>query len=162
MSLVRISHMATSSCKGSWECLLAEWQHAMLKTRILLLRQKQRANIQQRARWLDGIIHSMDMSLSKLWERWWMTGKPGVPQFMGSESDITERLNNSNIRWQLAVWPWFPQFFQIILKTWEPLLKEACPHPSPWMELHRTEPVRCGRTVLPSSITHHTLLPLSS
>ena len=38
-----------------------------------------------------------------------------MPQSMGSQSDITEQLNDSNVRWQLAVWPWFPQFFQIIL-----------------------------------------------
>ena len=35
---------------------------------------------QQRMRWLDGIIDSMDVSLSEL-----LTGRPGVLQFMGSQ-----------------------------------------------------------------------------
>ena len=44
---------------------------------------------------MDGIIDSMDMSLSKLRETVW-TGKPGVLQSMGhTELDRTEQVNNN-------------------------------------------------------------------
>ena len=38
----------------------------------------------QRMRWLDGVMDSKDMSLSKLWDRV-VTEEPGVLQSMGSQ-----------------------------------------------------------------------------
>ena len=52
----------------------------------------------QRIRWLRGIINSMDMSLSKLWEIVMKDSSLVCCSLLGGrESDMTERLNNNKL-----------------------------------------------------------------
>ena len=53
--------------------------------------------VQQRMRWLDGIVNSMNMNLSKFWEMVkdrgaWYTAAHGV-----AVSNMTEQLHNNRV-----------------------------------------------------------------
>ena len=62
-----------------------------LEKTLMLGKIEDRRKARQRMRWLDGIIDSVDMSLSKLWEIV-KTGKSGVLQSSGSQREGHNRV----------------------------------------------------------------------
>ena len=78
---------------------LMQRANSLEKTLMLGKTQGRRRRRGQRMRWLDGIIGSIDISLSKLWGCI-RTGKPGVLHSVGHiESDTTYRLKNNSKGW---------------------------------------------------------------
>ena len=77
------------------------------KTRMLGKIEGRRRRRQQRMRWLDGIINSMDMRLTRLWENSEGQGSLACCSPWGlKESDRTERLNKTRMKAQLLYYIW--------------------------------------------------------
>ena len=89
------------------------WRTDSLEKTLMLGKIKgRRRRGQQRMRWLDGIIDSMDMSLSS--RSWWWTGRPGMLQSMGSQ----------RVGHDWATEPNWDNFQSLLIKTW--YLNMAC------------------------------------
>ena len=77
---------------------LVQRADSLEKTRMLGKTEGRRRRGQQRMRWLDGITHSRDMSLSKLWEDSEGQGRLVCSPWGCKESDTTEQLKNNKLQ----------------------------------------------------------------
>ena len=97
------------------------------KTLILGKIEDRKRRGQQRMRWLDGIIDSMDMKLGKPW-KWWRTGKPGLLSSIGSQrvrhdwateqqvpTPRVRRVTEGSVMSQLDWAPWCPGIWLSII-----------------------------------------------
>ena len=91
------------------------------KTPVLGKFEGRRRRGRQRMRWLDGITAQWTWVWASS-RRWWRTGKPGVLQSMGLQSqtrlsDWTELKNKWNLLWILIPFPLFFFLLQFILSS---------------------------------------------
>ena len=80
-----------------WACCLGPGQVTWKAAGLRGMGSGQNKKGRQRMQWLDGIINSTDLSLSKL-GRWWRIGKPGMLQSIGSQSWTQLSNNNQSLR----------------------------------------------------------------